>query len=228
MHSWWKVLEPPQNDDNRKREYPPLPIVGAFQTWPPGLVVVSPFYFGRQSREFVMTYSEKLKDPRWQKLRLRVLEMADWKCQRCSCATKPLHVHHTAYGMGEPWEIDTRFLKVLCEDCHGQEHSRELWLKREGLQEWPLTLPGQEHFFGYVTAMGVLCDDYAPEGFFSTWVEFSYGEHKDRYDVPTDSNLLRQLWEWMLCNMETTRDESGLCGKVWVRLTDKGYEVDLP
>jgi hypothetical protein len=51
-----QALEPPQNDDNRNSEYPPLPIVGAVQLRPPGLVVVSPFYFGRQSREFVMTY----------------------------------------------------------------------------------------------------------------------------------------------------------------------------
>ncbi len=35
-------------------------------------------------------YLEKLKDPRWQKKRLAVMERAGWKCQCCSETKKTL------------------------------------------------------------------------------------------------------------------------------------------
>lgn len=63
------------------------------------------------------TYSDKLKDPRWQKKRLKILERDDWMCCKCGEDTKPLHVHHTAYK-GNPWEADDNQLQTLCEDCH--------------------------------------------------------------------------------------------------------------
>jgi hypothetical protein len=67
-----------------------------------------------------MTYSEKLKDPRWQRRRLQVLEAAEWKCQRCQAETKTLHVHHNFYrSKTEPWEYPDHAFAALCEDCHG-------------------------------------------------------------------------------------------------------------
>jgi hypothetical protein len=68
-----------------------------------------------------MTYSEKLKDPRWQKRRLEALEGAGWKCQRCSDSTTQLHVHHKKYK-GEPWDVPQDWLQVLCKPCHDGEH----------------------------------------------------------------------------------------------------------
>lgn len=66
-----------------------------------------------------MDYSEKLKDPRWQKKRLRILERDGWKCKGCSSSDKTLHVHHLFYfKVKEPWEIPNGFLFTLCEDCH--------------------------------------------------------------------------------------------------------------
>jgi len=67
------------------------------------------------------TYAEKLKDPRWQKKRLKILERDNWKCRECGATDKTLHVHHTQYK-GDPWEIEDVKLKTLCCDCHENEH----------------------------------------------------------------------------------------------------------
>ena len=68
------------------------------------------------------TYAEKLKDPRWQKKRLEILEAANWKCQSAACQSgseATLHVHHKVYIKGkQPWEYDDWAYKSLCEDCH--------------------------------------------------------------------------------------------------------------
>jgi hypothetical protein len=69
------------------------------------------------------TYIEKLRDPRWQRKRLEILQAADWKCQSCHCADATLHVHHKLYVKGrEPWEYDAEELAVLCEPCHEGYH----------------------------------------------------------------------------------------------------------
>lgn len=70
-----------------------------------------------------MTYAQKLKDPRWQKLRLRTLEKRGWKCERCSAGHRTLHVHHKRYR-GQPWEAGDADLEVLCEPCHSAEHGK--------------------------------------------------------------------------------------------------------
>jgi hypothetical protein len=65
------------------------------------------------------TYYEKLKDPRWQKLRLEILESAGWECESCGSDTKTLHVHHRYYvPRKEPWDYTREQLLVLCEMCH--------------------------------------------------------------------------------------------------------------
>jgi 5-methylcytosine-specific restriction endonuclease McrA len=68
------------------------------------------------------SYLEKLKDPRWQKKRLQILERDGWKCAWCDNADDTLHVHHLWYGKNqEPWESDTNSLITLCEFCHEWE-----------------------------------------------------------------------------------------------------------
>lgn len=66
-----------------------------------------------------MTYSEKLKDPRWQKKRLEIFERDGFTCQMCSDKDKTLNVHHSKYG-GDPWECPNEFLTTLCDDCHSK------------------------------------------------------------------------------------------------------------
>lgn len=66
-----------------------------------------------------MTYSEKLKDPRWQKKRLEVLSKARFKCKWCKDDKETLHVHHIEYSKGNsPWEYDLTNFLCLCETCH--------------------------------------------------------------------------------------------------------------
>jgi len=72
------------------------------------------------------TYSDKLKDPRWQKKRLEVLEMSEWACEICQDKDSTLHVHHHQYLKGrEPWEYDHSQFSVLCESCHQEEHDKD-------------------------------------------------------------------------------------------------------
>ncbi len=66
-----------------------------------------------------MNYSDALKDPRWQKRRLQILERDGWACQRCLAEHLTLHVHHRVYARGaQPWEYPDEDLVTLCEGCH--------------------------------------------------------------------------------------------------------------
>lgn len=70
-----------------------------------------------------MTYSEKLKDPRWQKKRLEILNRDDWTCRYCGDKETTLHVHHELYTKGaDPWDYDDYLLTTLCEECHEINH----------------------------------------------------------------------------------------------------------
>lgn len=88
-----------------------------------------------------MTYSEKLKDPRWQRCRLDTFERASWKCEECHIGTSTLTVHHVVYIKGRnPWEYRPDLLQCLCEPCH--KHREELFRKitdsiKIALKEFP-------------------------------------------------------------------------------------------
>ena len=66
-------------------------------------------------------YSKKLRDPRWQKKRLEILNRDGFTCRLCEDSESTLHVHHKRYFSGEPWEIPNSLLVTLCESCHGLE-----------------------------------------------------------------------------------------------------------
>lgn len=65
-----------------------------------------------------MTYSEKLRDPRWQRKRLEIMERDNWTCVHCNEKSKPLQVHHVLYLKIDPWEYPDHLLQTLCEGCH--------------------------------------------------------------------------------------------------------------
>ncbi len=68
------------------------------------------------------TYAAKLRDPRWQRKRLMILERDGWACQSCFDKEKTLHVHHLYYERGNnPWDYPDSALLTLCEDCHAAE-----------------------------------------------------------------------------------------------------------
>lgn len=65
------------------------------------------------------TYSEKLRDPRWQKKRLEIMNRDDFTCQNCGNSDRTLNVDHQVYRKNaNPWDYDDADLWTLCEDCH--------------------------------------------------------------------------------------------------------------
>jgi hypothetical protein len=98
------------------------------------------------------TYSEKLKDTRWQERRLHLFNKAVWTCELCN-ANRPacgLQVHHPVYLTGlEPWEYPDELVMVLCDPCHVERQSIERdffakvavaikWKSNDELREMPV------------------------------------------------------------------------------------------
>lgn len=71
-----------------------------------------------------MSYSDKLKDPRWQKKRLKIMERDNWECCVCGEKKDTLNVHHNKYS-GNPWDVEDIELITLCESCHKNTHDLE-------------------------------------------------------------------------------------------------------
>lgn len=80
-----------------------------------------------------MSYSDLLKDPRWQKKRLEILNRDKFTCQHCSSTEKTLHAHHLFYITGmRPWDYADHVLITLCEECHKNEEDK----KKKGFDEF--------------------------------------------------------------------------------------------
>ncbi len=72
------------------------------------------------------SYSELLRDPRWQKKRLKVLERDNFLCSSCGDGTTELHVHHKKYLDGKkPWDYRMEMLTTLCTHCHSEIHRKD-------------------------------------------------------------------------------------------------------
>lgn len=73
-----------------------------------------------------MTYQEQISSPKWQRKRLEILNLSGFKCEKCNCEEKQLHVHHRFYLKGrKAWEYDNDVFQVLCHSCHENEHKKE-------------------------------------------------------------------------------------------------------
>ena len=71
-------------------------------------------------------YQKLLRDPRWQRKRLEVMQRDHWKCACCSDGESELNVHHIQYRQGaKPWEYDDSLLITLCRRCHEAVHAGE-------------------------------------------------------------------------------------------------------
>ena len=67
-------------------------------------------------------YSDKLKDPRWQKKRLEILNRDNFACQKCFDDESTLNVHHKWYLPNvDPWDYPDELLITLCENHHQEE-----------------------------------------------------------------------------------------------------------
>lgn len=93
-----------------------------------------------------MTYSEKLKDPRWQRFRLEVMQRDDFKCTRCKSGSRTLHVHHTKYMKCNPWEYPLNLMETLCEVCHSITHKQIAPSNKEYLIEVGAIIENEESF----------------------------------------------------------------------------------
>jgi hypothetical protein len=68
------------------------------------------------------TYAEMLKNPRWQKKRLEIMQRDNFTCQHCGSTDKSLQVHHLIYHKDyKPWEYQSNELITLCSKCHEVE-----------------------------------------------------------------------------------------------------------
>jgi len=81
-----------------------------------------------------LKYSEKLKDPRWQKKRLKILKRDGFKCMCCLNKEKMLSIHHKYYRTDlEPWDYPDKSLITICQECHKVIKSIDfdtLWKRR--------------------------------------------------------------------------------------------------
>lgn len=69
------------------------------------------------ARDYKKEYSEKLRDPRWQKKRLEILNRDHFTCKYCGDTESELQVHHLKYK-NNPWDVDSEFLETACIHCH--------------------------------------------------------------------------------------------------------------
>lgn len=78
------------------------------------------------AEEHRLAYAAKLKDPRWQRKRLEIMQRDKWMCQRCLRTDRTLNVHHKEYMPGaDPWEYPGNLLETICEQCHAEEHGKQ-------------------------------------------------------------------------------------------------------
>lgn len=122
---------------------------------------------GWPPKEFVMSsksYWQKLKDPRWQKLKSEIQSRAEFICEICFDSENTLHVHHKVYYKDrDPWEYDENELICLCASCHQDQHDRFDAFKWAGAR-LPLDGPFNKYDAAIIVA-GFSGIDY--EGFIS-------------------------------------------------------------
>lgn len=76
-------------------------------------------------------WKEQYLHPNWQKVRNYILNRDGYTCLGCGDVHKTLHVHHLKYLRGNfIWNVPYYYLVTLCEDCHSEEHNRDLTHKR--------------------------------------------------------------------------------------------------
>lgn len=67
------------------------------------------------------SYCELLRDPRWQRKRLEILQRDNFTCVKCGDFHSNLQVHHKYYKKGKlPWDYANSVLITMCENCHAK------------------------------------------------------------------------------------------------------------
>ena len=81
----------------------------------------------RQASTDSTPYWKLLKDARWQRKRLEIMQRDNFTCIACGRSDKDegttLNVHHAYYEKGKkPWEYDDDMLVTVCSECHEGRH----------------------------------------------------------------------------------------------------------
>lgn len=89
-----------------------------------------------------LAYLKLLKNPKWQKKRLEILQSRKWECEACGATEECLHVHHNKYVYSRmPWDYEDSDFVVLCEHCHADVEMLKVadkiaYKERLALLEW--------------------------------------------------------------------------------------------
>ncbi len=119
-------------------------------------------------------YQQKLRDPRWQRKRLEIMERDGFSCQNCGDEKAPLHVHHKYYTRGSsPWEYDNSALVTLCEPCHTRA---EALTNRLNVVLAKMDSSGLEAIVGYCLAKLLVRESYGGDEFRPTKVKIGSWE----------------------------------------------------
>lgn len=107
-------------------------------------------------------YNEHLKNPRWQKKRLEILNRDKFSCVVCGKGidtNTSLHVHHITYRKGcMPWEYDNSNFVTLCAHCHAEAHNRDLNICLSFHKRHQHTNQTKIIFYKYLLGNSLYCD----------------------------------------------------------------------
>ena len=121
----------------------------------------------KHNRMKYVSYSEKLRDPRWQKVRLEVMNRDNFTCRSCRDTETTLNVHHNFYEKGKnPWDYHMDDLTTLCEACHNRIEACLRVMRRNIGGKMRLA----EKFFHLSQIENVPCGPYGMEWTFAQWV----------------------------------------------------------
>lgn len=96
------------------------------------------------------------------------------------------------------------------------------------VKEWPLVKIGDEKFFGYIVALGVFPREWADDDGMFHYVDFAYNDDYERYKLPQDEGLKKQLHAMLWHNLNGHSSPADIYGKVWIKRIKNGHVVELP
>jgi len=144
------------------------------------------------------SYYDYLKDPRWQKKRLKILERDQWTCTVCSNKEGTLHAHHNYYIKDKkPWEYQDYIIETLCEDCHKIFHEQESTNRARYITElYKKITSDEQHLYlrEYIKAMSII--DCPIDQMFVDIFEMAmyYSVSYDEYDLFFSYCMEKEYW----------------------------------
>jgi hypothetical protein len=138
------------------------------------------------ANERQQAYLQKLRDPRWQKKRLEVMQRDGFTCQSCFDSESTLHVHHRWYVAGEPWDAPLDALVTLCEGCHENETEQ----RRET----------ETHLLQSLRGLGFLATDVHTLAAAFDHLRVGYGAQE-----PQAAGVVSSVLQWLIYNFEDHR-----------------------